>query len=150
MIDMEDVEATVHLSRVYLSSEQSKKVEQFQQQQQQQQAADPTAPDNVNIPASSSPTSDHFPPPPPQAQAPLKYVEDESDPERSNTDLAAGLLSHTTRGKGWDVPEAWYFLAKAYGMQGRKEKEVEALEVALDLAEGRGVREVGSAVGVCI
>src|ERR1700719_1873009 len=38
-------------------------------------------------------------------------------------DLAAGLLSHLTRGAGWDSPEAWYYLAKACGLQGRKEKE---------------------------
>jgi hypothetical protein len=72
------------------------------------------------------------------------------DPERSNVDLAAGLLSRITEGRGWDVPEAWYFLAKAYGMQGRKEKEVKALGVALELVKGRGVRDVGCAVGVCI
>jgi hypothetical protein len=47
------------------------------------------------------------------------------------------------------VPEAWYFLAKAYGMQGRKEKERECLSYALGLSERRGVRDIGAAVGWC-
>ncbi|PFH52497.1 hypothetical protein AMATHDRAFT_139942 [Amanita thiersii Skay4041] len=69
---------------------------------------------------------------------------------QENVDLAAGLLSHITRGVGWDVPEAWYFLARAYGMQGRKDRERECLAFALDLSERRGVREIGAAIGWCI
>ncbi|KAG8959567.1 hypothetical protein FRC00_001448 [Tulasnella sp. 408] len=34
-------------------------------------------------------------------------------PSKENVDLAAGLLTGLTQGQGWDVPEAWYFLAKA-------------------------------------
>ncbi|KAF9467554.1 hypothetical protein BDZ94DRAFT_1155674 [Collybia nuda] len=68
----------------------------------------------------------------------------------TSVDLAAGMLSHLTRGNGWDVPEAWYFLAKAYGMQGRKEMERECLSFALALSETRGIRDIGSAVGWCI
>lgn len=67
-----------------------------------------------------------------------------------NVDLAAGILSHLTRGMGWDVPEAWYFLAKAYGMQGRKERERECLSFALELSRHRGIREIGAAIGWCI
>ncbi|KXN92633.1 Putative cargo-transport protein ypp1 [Leucoagaricus sp. SymC.cos] len=104
IIDTDDVPATIHLSRIYLT---------------------PTC-------QSSSSSL--------QAQQQLS----------STVDLAAGLLSHLTQGKGWDVPEAWYFLAKAYGMQGRKQKEREALKVALEVSEGRGVRELWSAVGWCI
>ena len=71
----------------------------------------------------------------------------EIDPD--NVDLAAGMLSQCTQGSAWDVPEAWYFLAKAYGMQGRKEKEKECLSLTLELSEGRGIRDIGSAVGSC-
>ncbi|KAJ7577917.1 hypothetical protein C8J56DRAFT_969997 [Mycena floridula] len=65
-------------------------------------------------------------------------------------DLAAGMLGHLTKGPGWDVPEAWYFLAKAYGMQGRKDRERECLTFALGLSERRGVREISAAVGLCL
>ncbi|KAF8198379.1 hypothetical protein K438DRAFT_1718023 [Mycena galopus ATCC 62051] len=77
-----------------------------------------------------------------------RTAEDEVDP--NNVDLVAGMLAHLTRGPGWDVPEAWYFLAKAYGMQDRKDRERECLSLALQLSEQRGVREVASAVGWCI
>ncbi|KAJ7119647.1 hypothetical protein C8R44DRAFT_841131 [Mycena epipterygia] len=77
-----------------------------------------------------------------------RAAEDEIDP--NNVDLVAGMLAHLTRGPGWDVPEAWYFLAKAYGMQDRKDRERECLSLALQLSEQRGVREVASAVGWCI
>ncbi|RDB21856.1 hypothetical protein Hypma_010861 [Hypsizygus marmoreus] len=73
-----------------------------------------------------------------------------SEPDSVNVDLAAGILSHLTRGVAWDVPEAWYFLAKAYGMQGRKEKERGCLKFALELSGSRGIRELGAAVGWCI
>ncbi|KAF5364728.1 hypothetical protein D9757_012498 [Collybiopsis confluens] len=71
-------------------------------------------------------------------------------PNSENVDLAAGLLAHLTKGVGWDVAEAWYFLAKAYGMQGRKERERESLEMALRLSENRGVRDFGVALGLCL
>ncbi|KAF7361444.1 hypothetical protein MSAN_01177500 [Mycena sanguinolenta] len=77
-----------------------------------------------------------------------RSAEDEVDP--NNVDLVAGMLAHLTRGPGWDVPEAWYFLAKAYGMQDRKDRERECLSLALQLSEQRGVREIASAVGWCI
>ncbi|KAJ8496760.1 hypothetical protein ONZ45_g12328 [Pleurotus djamor] len=65
-------------------------------------------------------------------------------------DLAAGILSELTQGSGWDVPEAWYYLAKAYGLQGRKDKERECLEMALRLSEHRPIRDFVSALGCCI
>ncbi|KAG6885786.1 hypothetical protein C0993_009891 [Termitomyces sp. T159_Od127] len=68
----------------------------------------------------------------------------------NDVDLAAGLLSHLTRGNGWHVPEAWYYLAKAYGLQGRKKRERECLDFALLLSASRGIREIGAAVGWCI
>ncbi|KAJ7079363.1 hypothetical protein C8R43DRAFT_1177712 [Mycena crocata] len=77
-----------------------------------------------------------------------RTAEDEIDP--NNVDLVAGMLAHLTRGPGYDVPEAWYFLAKAYGMQDRKARERECLSLALQLSEQRGVRDVSSAVGWCI
>ncbi|KAG5637480.1 hypothetical protein H0H81_004451, partial [Sphagnurus paluster] len=43
----------------------------------------------------------------------------------AGVDLAAGMLSHLTHGNGWDVPEAWYYLAKAYALQGRRKRERE-------------------------
>lgn len=67
-----------------------------------------------------------------------------------NVDLASGMLSYAVRGPAWDVPEAWYFLAKAYGLQGRKDKEREALTLALSLSEQRTVRDIGLAVGWCL
>lgn len=75
---------------------------------------------------------------------------DEVLSDRANIDLASGLLSYLTQGPGWDVPEAWYFLAKAYGKQGRKVHEKNSLKTALELAESRGVREVGAALGWCL
>ncbi|KAG5338199.1 hypothetical protein C0989_008017 [Termitomyces sp. Mn162] len=68
----------------------------------------------------------------------------------NDVDLTAGLLSHLTRGNGWHVPEAWYYLAKAYGLQGRKKRERECLDFALLLSASRGIREIGTAVGWCI
>ena len=67
-----------------------------------------------------------------------------------NVDLAAGLLEDLTHGPGWDMSEAWYFLAKAYMLQGRRDRERECLSYALSLAETRGVREVTTAVGWCL
>ncbi|KAF9788396.1 hypothetical protein BJ322DRAFT_1182415 [Thelephora terrestris] len=70
---------------------------------------------------------------------------EELDPDR--VELAAGLLSDLTNGHGWDVPEAWYYLAKAAKMQGRTEMERECLTYALRLAEVTRVREIPDAVG---
>ncbi|KAJ7764907.1 hypothetical protein B0H16DRAFT_1526168 [Mycena metata] len=79
------------------------------------------------------------------------YLTPGDDPiDPNNIDLVAGMLAHLTRGPGWNVPEAWYFLAKAYGMQDRKERARECLSRALSLSEQRGVREVSSAVGWCL
>lgn len=66
---------------------------------------------------------------------------------KDNVDLAAGLLHKVTRGPGWDVPEAWYFLAKALGMQGKTDRERECLVYASSLLEGRGVRDIADAIG---
>ena len=74
----------------------------------------------------------------------------ESQSHSEEVDLACGLLTQVSHGRGWDVPEVWYYLAKAYGMQGRKDKEGEALEKALRLSEERGVREVSAALWLCI
>ncbi|KAF9267127.1 hypothetical protein L218DRAFT_720524 [Marasmius fiardii PR-910] len=67
-----------------------------------------------------------------------------------NVDLVVGLLSHLTQGPGWDVPEAWYFLAKAYGMQGRRDRERECLDLALNLSEKRGIRDINASLGWCL
>ncbi|KAG1824753.1 uncharacterized protein BJ212DRAFT_1322207 [Suillus subaureus] len=74
-----------------------------------------------------------------------------TDPVDSDkVDLVAGILGHVTRGPGWDVPEAWYYLAKAYGLQGRKDKERESLATALTLSDRRSIRDIGRAVGWCL
>ncbi|KAH9061154.1 hypothetical protein EDB87DRAFT_1830990 [Lactarius vividus] len=62
-----------------------------------------------------------------------------------NIDLVAGMLSDLTQGPGWDVPEAWYFLGKAHGMRGMRDRERECLGFALNLADGRPLREFGDA-----
>ncbi|KAJ3764211.1 hypothetical protein EV360DRAFT_31862 [Lentinula raphanica] len=77
-----------------------------------------------------------------------KKYKEEAIPE--NIDLAAGLLSHLTQGAAWDISEAWYFLAKAYGLQGRKERERDCLILALKLSENRGVRDLNAALGLCL
>ncbi|KAF8582936.1 hypothetical protein K439DRAFT_1634845 [Ramaria rubella] len=74
----------------------------------------------------------------------------ESSPLRDNIDMAAGLLSNLTRGAGWDAAEAWYFLARARGLQGKRDRERECLSFALGLVEGRGVRDIKTAVGWCL
>jgi len=104
-ISPDDVSATVHLCRVYLS---------------------PSRTPNSGQPESAE------------------------DVNRDNIDLAAGMLSHAVDGLAWDVPEAWFFLAKAYKLQGRKDKEREALTLALSLSERRSVRDMGLAVGWCL
>ncbi|OCH91549.1 hypothetical protein OBBRIDRAFT_752951 [Obba rivulosa] len=101
-ISPDDVSATIHLCRIYLS------------------------------PPSLKPRGD-----PPRATS-------------DNVDLAVGLLSDLTRGVGWDVPEAWYFLGKAYGLQGRKDRERECLCFALTLTETRPLRDIGVTLGWCL
>ncbi|KAN0125978.1 hypothetical protein V8E52_001185 [Russula decolorans] len=70
--------------------------------------------------------------------------------EVDNVDLVVGMLSDLTQGPGWDVPEAWYFLGKAHGMRGMRDRERECLNFALFLAEGRPLRDFGEAVGWCL
>lgn len=71
-------------------------------------------------------------------------------PEADKVDLAAGLLDQLTRGPGWDSAEAWYYLARAYSLQQRKERARECLAFALALSERRGIRDLGTAVGWCL
>ncbi|TFK25843.1 hypothetical protein FA15DRAFT_755465 [Coprinopsis marcescibilis] len=70
--------------------------------------------------------------------------------QHADVDLACGLLTQSSKGRGWNVPEVWYYLAKAYRAQNRRDKEGEALQRALVLAESRGVREISAAIGLCI
>ena len=71
-------------------------------------------------------------------------------PSRHDVDLAVGLLSDLTRGAAWDVPEAWYFLAKHHGLQGRRDRQRECLCFALTLSDSRSLRDLGVAVGWCL
>ncbi|KAI6131742.1 hypothetical protein EV401DRAFT_1919508, partial [Pisolithus croceorrhizus] len=74
----------------------------------------------------------------------------EGEVDMGKVDLTAGLLGYITRSRGWNTPEAWYYLAKAYGLQGRKEQERECLMRALELTERRCIRDIGLAVGWCL
>ncbi len=65
-----------------------------------------------------------------------------SESRKGAVDLAAGMLSSFTKGPGWDVPEAWYLLAKAVSLQGRPERERECLTYALGLIEGKPIRDI--------
>lgn len=84
------------------------------------------------------------------AAAPPDAEDEAHKAARSCVDIAAGMLENLTRRGGWDATEAWYLLARAYGLQGRKERERECLVYALSLAETRGIRDVGAAVGWCL
>ncbi|KAF8152244.1 hypothetical protein B0H34DRAFT_724464 [Crassisporium funariophilum] len=125
----DDVAATVHLSRLYLDPEINAKLH--------------PAPKSITVSNSTTTTTS-------PSQFSISGEEEEEASLLIDVDLAAGMLAYLTKGKGWDVPEAWYYLAKAYGMQGRKEKERETLKLALGLSERRGVRDVGWALGWCI
>ncbi|EKM51123.1 uncharacterized protein PHACADRAFT_263113 [Phanerochaete carnosa HHB-10118-sp] len=81
---------------------------------------------------------------------PRHSLDGHCDVDMENVDLAAGLLSDLTRGAGWDVPEAWYFLARAYKLQDRRDRERECLNFALTLSRTRGVRDPTVAVGWCL
>lgn len=70
--------------------------------------------------------------------------------DSQKVDLAAGLLSDLTHGPGWDSPEAWYYLARAYKLQGRRDRERECLNFALSLSETRGIRDITTAIGWCL
>jgi hypothetical protein len=125
----DDVAATVHLSRLYLDPDLNACLHSSTNQTRTTKSTTSSSEGEPSPTDSSNPTT------------PLPY--------NSDVDLAAGMLSYLTKGKGWNVPEAWYYLAKAYGLQGRKEKEKEILSLALELSERRGVRDIGSALGWC-
>ncbi|KAF8265291.1 hypothetical protein EI94DRAFT_1702610 [Lactarius quietus] len=80
----------------------------------------------------------------------LTLASKEGTSDVDNIDLVAGMLSDLTQGPGWDVSEAWYFLGKAQGMRGMRDRERECLGFALNLADGRPLRELGDAVGWCL
>ncbi|TRM66755.1 hypothetical protein BD626DRAFT_483705 [Schizophyllum amplum] len=70
--------------------------------------------------------------------------------ESDSVDLAAGILTRLSKTAGWDVPEVWFYLARAAGYQGQKARQRECLTKALKLSEKRGVREIGAALGWCL
>jgi tetratricopeptide (TPR) repeat protein len=86
----------------------------------------------------------------PSAGQSFSLVKDASEARRGAVDLAAGMLSSFTKGVGWDVPEAWYLLAKAVGMQGRKERQQVCLTYALGLVEGQPIRDLRVALGYAL
>jgi predicted Zn-dependent protease len=74
-----------------------------------------------------------------------------ADCKAAGAETVAGMLDgFTRRAVGWDVPEAWYFLGKATGLQGRKERQRECLAEALRLEEGRPVRSLKVALPCCL
>lgn len=75
---------------------------------------------------------------------------EEVESRHGGVDLAAGMLSSFTKGVGWDIPEAWYLLAKAVSLQGRKERERECLIYALGLVEGKPIRDIRTALGYAL
>jgi tetratricopeptide (TPR) repeat protein len=83
-------------------------------------------------------------------RAPSRSSESGADPDPDKVDMSAALLGYMSRGPGWDVPEVWYFLAKAYGLRGQKDKQRECLTTALSLSENRCIRDLGGAVGWCL
>ena len=130
----DDVAATVHLSRLYLDPDMNARLHCSTNQTSTKSTITATATSPSSEGEQLTTDSSH------SSETPLL---------NSDVDLAAGMLSYLTKGKGWNVPEAWYYLAKAYGLQGRKEKEKEILKLALELSERRGVRDIGSALGWC-
>ena len=128
----DDVAATVHLSRLYLDPDLNASLHSSTNQF------------STTKPTVTTTSSSEGEPTIADSSNPSTLLLSDSD-----VDLAAGMLSYLTKGKGWNVPEAWYYLAKAYGLQGRKEKEKEILILALELSERRGVRDIGSALGWC-
>uniref|UniRef100_D8Q7D9 Uncharacterized protein n=1 Tax=Schizophyllum commune (strain H4-8 / FGSC 9210) TaxID=578458 RepID=D8Q7D9_SCHCM len=80
------------------------------------------------------------------------HTQDSVDPHHHHdtVDLAAGILTRLSKTAGWDVPEVWFYLARAAGYQGQKARQRECLSKALRLSEKRGVREIGAAIGWCL
>jgi len=79
-----------------------------------------------------------------------QYLDQPDATKSGMVDLAAGLLNALTKGPGWHVPEAWFLLAQASGMQGRTTMQRECLRYALGLVEARGVRDVVDTLGYCL
>ncbi|CUA76500.1 Cytoplasmic dynein 2 heavy chain 1 [Rhizoctonia solani] len=65
-------------------------------------------------------------------------------------DMAVGMLNQTTQGAGWDSPEAWYVLARACGMQRRRERQRACLAHAVRLEETKCVRSVRVVLPRCL
>lgn len=58
---------------------------------------------------------------------------------------AMGLLQQLTSSpRGWDVPEAWFALAKSYELAGESERAKSALWKCVTLEDSRGVRSWSS------
>jgi tetratricopeptide (TPR) repeat protein len=58
----------------------------------------------------------------------------------ATTSLAEGLLYNLTQGNGWNVSEAWLFLARVMKETNRLEKQREYLEFALQLEKAKTIR----------
>ena len=88
--------------------------------------------------------------PPPSSSPSSLSMGEKGELAKDDVDLAVGILDDLTKGEGWDVPEAWVLLARAHKARGSRERERECLVYALSLSRGRGVRDLGVAVGWCL
>ena len=153
----DDVSAAVHLARLYLDGEVTSHLQHSANNSTPHAPVQPPLAASVSAP--SSPTQNYSSEEDeahkdPKINERADYEEGDNNcapvPPVCDRDLAAGMLSHLTKRAGWDVPEAWYFLSRAYALQDRKDKEREALRTALELSEGRPVRHIGHALGLCL
>ncbi|PPQ63641.1 hypothetical protein CVT24_004415 [Panaeolus cyanescens] len=135
-ISQDDVSATVHLARLWLNPDVFDKLHP-------PSSASPPSPATAQKQHTAGPNAHPTPfMQPPDSDTSLSTL------MQSQVDLAVCMLEQSVQGRGWDVPEVWYYLARAYGVQGRKEKERETLKLALKLSDGRSVRDITLALGV--
>lgn len=104
-------------------------------------ATEPSASLSTKI-SNSTPTLASIPTPsPPSYTQKGPELSENLLPRLSARDRAYGLLSSLTKsGRGWDCPEAWFGLGRAYEEAEQLSKAREALMWVVELEEGRPVR----------
>ncbi|RPB04198.1 hypothetical protein L873DRAFT_1667629, partial [Choiromyces venosus 120613-1] len=81
----------------------------------------------------------------PTANDTLVTAQESEDDTLIARNRAMGLLQQLTNSpRGWDVPEAWFALAKAYELAGEIERSKSALWKCVALEDCRGIREWSS------
>lgn len=162
------VGATIHLARIFLSNPTNPSIRDVQQAIANVASPLPQTSDNVQsshlasellshtqsrrITASSAaPTKDE------EDKKGKKQPKGQSDPAKESklaqegrqlatVSLAEGLLYNLTQGNGWNVSEAWLFLARVMKETNRPEKQREYLEYALKLEKAKSIRPLPIAV----